>query len=428
MGGVGEPKSGNQAIVRAPEDLIYRSFYAPVDLRRVLEDPMERGKIRRLPAPQLYFSLKELDPDEVHALLPYVTEEQWRTVLDLDLWEKDRMSVGLFLRWQQMLLEADDAVAKKLLRATEPEQWELAFLRELEIYPRTEEDEFAGEPEDRPAWTTPDGAFLIGLPRNVEKQKLFHALLVRLYQLQPEQTALWLAEAAFRTPIELEEEAYQERRRRLEVLGFVDYFDAVSVYTPRKLTEPLREKEWRPGATEEVLPTAVRRMPVEGPLLLFQALAAEANSDRLEPLIEELFYVCNKVLAADRATAEEPSRVRRSVRKAVTGINLGLSVWSDDNLERAASGVRRYFLESFFQLGFGQLSEVRRQARALAGRDLVEPGSYLEAVLEGFLLRYPVLTEQREGGIRRRYLENQSDLQWAFRLLDEIRSRGRRPG
>jgi hypothetical protein len=422
MACVTKPEKGPGELTRAPDEAIYRMCYAPVDVRSLLQDPLERGKIRRLPASQVYFALKELDDEEIRALLPYVTEEQWQTILDLDLWDRDRLSVGSFLRWQRFLLGTDDAVARKLLRATERELWELSLIRELEIYARTEEDEFSGEPQDRPAMMTPDRAFLIGLPRNAEKERLYRSLLERLYELAPEETVNRLAEAVFRTPSELEEEAYQNRRRRIEMLGFQDYFEAISVYTPLTLTSRLPEKRWELGEPDAVLPSALRQIPRGGPMLLFRALASVSDTDVLQRLVEELFHVCNKVLIADRTASEDPARVKRSLRKAVTGISLGLSVWSDDRLERAESGLRRHFLVSFFQVGYGQLQEVRRQAQELAGRGFVEPGSYLEAALEGFLLRFPLLTEQGEKSFRRRFFQDQADLKWAYRLLEEIRA------
>ncbi len=327
-----------------------------------------------------------------------------------------------FLAWERHLLGAEDPVARKIVRATDPNLWELAILRELEIYARTEEDEFEGEPEEREPFITPDGCFLIGLPRNSERAQLIRLLLMKLYQLDAETAAMLIAEARFRTPSDVEEEAYENRRRRVEDLGFQDYFTAIEIYSPLGLTDRLPEKSWKSFDQETgSLPASLSALESEGPLLLFQALSGIPESGTTEHLVEEVFFVCNKLLSADQISPEKPRRVKHGIRKALSGVNLGLSVWSDSNLQKAVSGLERHHLVSFFQLGFGQLLELKRQAQELAGRPGLDPGSYLESALEGFLRKFPVLTEQREGRIRRRFVDSQEDLRWAYQLLEEIR-------
>ena len=109
--------------LRTPEELIFRACYAPIDLRRMLEDSESRSRIRRLPVQQLFYGLKELDGNRVPELLPHVTEEQWTGVLDLDIWDKDEMTPSRFLHWQKQIVDAPDAIGRKLIRAAEPALW-----------------------------------------------------------------------------------------------------------------------------------------------------------------------------------------------------------------------------------------------------------------------------------------------------------------
>ncbi len=414
--------SQHNELIRRPEELVYRSCYAPADLEKMLESADTRSLIRRLPPAQVYFSLQTLDDEQIGRLLLHLTEEQWTTVLDLDLWRKDRVDLPAFLGWQRHLIQAEDPVARKLIRATDSQLWQTFLVKTLEIFPRTEEDEFEGEPVDREAVVTPDGGFLIGLPRNPEMARVTRELLVRLYQLDADWTRTLILQAYMRTPSEVEEEAYQNRRRRIEDLGFQDYFDAIEIYTPLALTDILPEKRWERRGEPTVLPAGVKRLGDQGPMLLFQAMAT-LDSEPLELLVEELFFVCNKLLSADRVAPGKPQNIKHGIRKALSGINLGLSVWSRDELGKAAAGLRRHFLVSFFQLGFGQLSELRKQAEALRARQgAPEAGSYSEALLEGFLRRFPVLTYRRKGRIRRRPIQSRGDMQRAFERLGKLRS------
>ena len=408
-------------IVRRPEEVVYRSCYAPADLNQMLESADTRSLIRRLPPAQVYFGIKDLDDEAVARLLLHLTEEQWTTVLDLDLWRKDRLDLPAFLGWQRHLIQAEDAVARKLVRATEPKLWQTFFLKTLEIYVRVEEDEFDGEPTDRETVITPDGGFLIGLPRNPEMARVARELLARLYELDADWIRTVIIQARMQTPSELEEEAYQSRRRRIEDLGFQDYFDAIEIYTPLQLTDPLPEKRRQKGHEPTELPSNLGSFGGGGPILLLQAMSL-LETERLQELVEELFFVCNKVLSADRISPAKPSNIKHGIRKALSGINLGLSFWSEEQLGKAAAGLRRHFLVSFFQLGFGQLTELRTRAEEVrAGGFVPEAGSFEEAVLEGLLRHFPVLTGRRKGRIRRRPIRNLGDMRRAFELLQKMR-------
>lgn len=403
-----------------PEEIVYRSCYAPVDLNALLASSETRSKIRRLPLPQLFFGFQELDDKEVSRLLPHVTEEQWRGVLDLALWSRDRVRPGEFLRLQRHLLTAEDAVARKLLRASDPELWQLAFRRSISVRPRLEEDEFEAEPEEGREWmVTPDNDFLVAFPGNPEHARLLRGLLSRLYQLDPAGASTLLGGSRGATLAELEEAAYQARRRRMEDLGFQDYFDAISVYTPLPETSRLREKDWV-SPDEFSLSPAPFEASTGGSLLLLDALSRADRTDETERLLEELFFVCNKVLSADRVSPADPDRVKKSLRKTVTGINFGLDCWSKGEISRALEGVRRYYFQSFFQMGYDRLLKLQARARQIRGIAPPQPGSLDEALLENLSRRYPMMVVQTPKGLRRRFIRTWSDLRRVQKRLDLI--------
>ena len=237
-------KNPKQAkLVSQPEEIVYRSCYASVDLNELLRSAETRSTIRTLPPAQLFFSLKEMDESQMLELLPHITEEQWTTVLDLDLWDRDEISLDRFLAWQRHIVRSEDPVARKITRATDFEVWALGFKAGIEIFAREEDGEFSEEARAVGQYETPDGHFLISLPRNPEKARLYQQLLQRLYELDPDFARGLLSACRFQTSIELEEEAYQNRRRRIEDLGFQDYFEAIEIYTPRSVEEVLPEKK-----------------------------------------------------------------------------------------------------------------------------------------------------------------------------------------
>lgn len=407
--------------IESLEELVYLSIYAPADVGEMLGSAETRGRIRRLSIPHLFFGLEGMDEQQINSLLPHVTEAQWAGILDLDLWNRDQMGCGEFLYWQGHICEAEDAVARKLLRATDSELWELTFKTEMKIYAKVEEDEFEQEPEEGELLETPDKNYLILLPEDSDKARLLRAVILRLYGLDPEYASILMEETRARTPIEIEEMAYQKRRRRVEDLGFQDYFDAIEVYTFLPLREQLPRKKWEQIMEMSRLPATVPEHWREV-LILFQALMLLTRPQESQVVWEELFFVCNKVLSADSVSPQSAKDVKRGIRKAITGINLGLDWWSGGDLQKAGQGIQQHYLESYFQIGYSRLSEVRRKAQDLEDTgDRPEPGSFLEVAIDALLETYPLLAElQEDNKIKRRFFTTRKDLKTAGEYLDQI--------
>ena len=243
MPNVEPQKEREELLVRQIEELVFETLYSPVDLSALLETADGRGRIRRVSPAHLYYGLQKLEDSEITTLLPHITQEQWTGVLDLDLWSKDEMSTGAFLHLEGFIAGADDPVARKLIRAADSELWSLLFKRRLQIHQRIEEAEFEGAPEEGEWLETPDRAFRLILPEDPEESRLLRALVSRLFGLDPELATILLLEAQARTSVELEEEGYQNRKRRIERAGFQDYFESFEIYSVLSPDDPLPEKK-----------------------------------------------------------------------------------------------------------------------------------------------------------------------------------------
>jgi hypothetical protein len=412
-----EEIEGSEALVHHTQELIYHSVYAPVDVREMLATAETRGRIRRLPVPHLFFGLKELDDEELIKLLPHVTEEQWSGILDLALWSRDKMSTEEFLDLERHIVRAEDPVARKLVRAADSDLWEFIFKQKLKIYPRVEEDEFEAEPQEGEWLETPDQNYLILLPQKPEEARLLRAMILRLFALDPQYISLLLASCQARTSIEIEETAYQNRKRRVEEMGFQDYFDAIDIYTLFPPEEALPQKKREQILEVSALPVKLQDQ-LKGPLLLFQALDLITSPQDSQALLEEIFFVCNKVLSADCASPGDPDRVKETIGKAIAGINLGLDWHSKGNLQRAAQDLQRHYLQSFFQVGYSRIMDLQEKAQQLKEASIaLDPGSFLEIFVEELLRKYPRLAEQSGTKIQKRFFCTRRDLEKAEQQL-----------
>ncbi len=416
-----ENKNILPSIPERPEELIFRNCYAPFDVREYLQSAETRARIRKLPAVQLFFSIMELDQDEMSLLLPQLTEEQWTAFMDLDLWDKDELNVNALLHWESFTLESEDAVALKLLRATDPELLQLLWRREIQIIPRGDNEEFEMEPPlDMDTFITPDNNYLIVLPENPEKSRLVHSLIQRLYKLEPDFTRVCLENSRYVTSIELEETAFRNRCRRTEDYGFQDYFDALEIYVPRSPESPLPEKDGYNPEESTKLPAPAARKG-DSRYIFLEAMASIPWETQRGQLLQEMFFVCNKIISADRAASGDPESIKAAISKALNGINLGLDIWAGGNLHKATDGLSKHFLASFFQVGYRAILRVNRTAATAVSQ---EPGSYGEAVLEGLRAPYPLFTvsEEKDGKITfsSRYFKTAAEIDQAMELLENL--------
>ncbi|RPI24909.1 MAG: hypothetical protein EHM61_15815 [Acidobacteria bacterium] len=401
-------------LIRRPEEALYRTIYAPVDLHELLASAESRSRIRRLPPVQLFFGLKELTDEEVAQLAPHVTQEQWQAVIDLDIWSRDNANVHHLINLQRHILLTDDPVARKLIGAADPDLWELALSRLLKIHPKVDE-EYEGEPEEGDYLETPDQQYLLVLPRNPELARVMRAILLRAYEVDPAWIRLRLEAARFRTRTELTESAYEKRTKRVEEMGFQDYYEAVEIYASLVEGEKLPLK--KSTAQLSTLPASVR-LPESEALLLMQLLAQLSRSQDISLLLEELFFVCNKILTADRVSPGEPKLVRRGIRKALTGINLGLDLWSEGKPERALAGVQEVYLQSFFRLGCTRLAKLRVKADRITGDQSPETAAFIR----GLRRKYPVQSWLPEPGARLhwRFFSTSKEVEKAQKRLEAI--------
>lgn len=416
-----ENKNSIPVITENPEELIFRSCYAPFEISNYLQSAENRSLIRKLPAAQLFFSIQELEDEELALLLPQLTEEQWTTFMDLDLWEKDEVNTNSLLHWAGFTLEAEDPVARKLLRATDNELLQLLWKREIQVIPRTEEDEFEHEPPlDRDTFVTPDNNFLIALPNDPEKSRQIHAFIQRFYNLEPEYAQMCLNNSRYVTGIELEETAFRNRCLRSEDNGFQDYLQALEIYTPKSPESSLPEKDDYKSDGPKDLPVPVNK-PNKSRFIFIEALASISKQEEISALLQEMFFVCNKIISADQGFVGDPENIKTGITKALYGINLGLDIWSEGDPGKAADGILKHFLASFFQIGYGALLKVNKTASAVVSQD---PGSYGEAVMEGLMAPYPVFTESKEEDEKitfsTRYFKTSADIDQSLELLEGL--------
>ena len=96
-----------------------RQMSGAMQLRALTELPQPEKLLDALPATDLLRLVHNIGPDL--QLITMLNQEQLRLVLDLELWDEWSVDSDEALRWLEVILENEEAAARRLLAALDPE-------------------------------------------------------------------------------------------------------------------------------------------------------------------------------------------------------------------------------------------------------------------------------------------------------------------
>jgi len=128
-------------------------------LNTLLEAADPRAAVAALSPPDLFWLFHVVGFEDATPLLELATEEQWETLLDLNVWVRDELNVPEVWKWLRHLAEADDIRLAQWLVAKGRPLFSLCLYRSADILMKEEED---GNGEIPPGYETIDGIFCFG--------------------------------------------------------------------------------------------------------------------------------------------------------------------------------------------------------------------------------------------------------------------------
>ncbi len=322
--------------------------------------------VRALPAEDLYFTIRDIGLADAAPLVPLASLAQFRTFLDLDAWQGDRLDPARALtwlraartgsrqdpraaaRWRRKLAGIDREVLFAVLRGT------------LRIHDL--EDDPDPTPETDRYLRTAEGRYLVEfLPEGPEAAAL-RGILDDLYAEDAFKAGRLLASLRWELPSELEEEALRWREARLADLGFPSLEEALSWFARPPSTPPTTT-----GAPAR--PAGFYLATLAGGSLLDRGMEALPSEER--PAVEaEVVAAANAVLVADQVDVAEPEAVREAFQAARAMLELGLEAQlraggRAEDAAGAAALLAETPVKRIFQEGFGRLLELRWRAERL---------------------------------------------------------------
>ena len=324
---------------------------------------------------QVFFTLKSLGVADSLELLPLVSARQVCGFVDLDCWRKDSFVRKPFMEWIAAFVQVGSEETARALSGIDDNVIAL-FLTDLITVYEIERDEPAPAAQ---LMYSPDNTLAVTHDGTGDDATISALVLDVLFKYNTGLGYGVLRKVRYTTRTELEETAYQNKVRRLDVYGFVDYYDALSIYAGSDAAETpalprnVDNDEDIPGdEPPNALPTVFADTLSEGGFLL--AAISHVSGDDAGRLAEELTALGNRILSANLVNLGEVGGIRIALGEMRDFLTIGLQHLSGGDSGAAGDLLQVNHAQAVFKAGFDLLIGLRAEAEQLARFPGFQPG------------------------------------------------------
>ncbi|MFT6070684.1 MAG: hypothetical protein ACJAT2_001354 [Bacteriovoracaceae bacterium] len=321
------------------------SAYTNMDSIEALVDGGQ--DLSQIPVQPLYLAVKALPLDKASLVLTKMSREQRRTCLDLDLWTKDNVDTEEFAFWIQAYATCpDEKVRQEFVGSTE---FFLYLKSRFNIWTFDVED--PNYPDHDNYFLTDDNLLLVEFDADFPFVTEIQRFIRELYgERGVEGAYTYLFKLVSASYMDLMEEEYQEKKERLRDLGFVDYYDSLTVestFANLSLLENFIRKK-QPSTAN--LDSKIANQNLHGSAITSYKNKMDAFSDELGKITDakrsayvqySFIRLVNSTLSFGQALKEGPIAMSRIGNRTKSLLELGF-----DYLLKEASEKGIYELDS----------------------------------------------------------------------------------
>src|SRR5215469_8333237 len=391
-------------------------------LDEFLARPDAAHVVRSASFEEVFFTIKHVGLADSLDLLPLISGKQIRGFIDLDCWRKDTFVRKPFMEWITAVTQAGAEETMKAISGIDDTVAAL-FLKDLiHVYEIDRDD----PPTGTQLIFTPDNRFGVEPLEQGEPTTIGMLILDALFKYNPPLGTQILTKVRYTTRTELEEVAYDNKNRRLEMHGFVDYYDAMSIYAtapsnkPEAVADRDRQTETIPGEENPGSLPAVFAGSLLGGAFLMKAFGQITDPEESDRFAQELTALGNRILSANLVNLGELEGIRPALEEMRDFLTIGLEHLTGGQPESAPQALRKTYIQTIFKIGFDQVARVRDEADRLAQIPRFKVTALDEAdqqFLEAVRRFKPLLIEDG----RYRNFQSLADVEGARARLQELR-------
>lgn len=397
--------------------------------------------VHSFPEPDLHLLIRDIGPGDALSLIALASDRQREYILDMEIWDRDRIDLPSAGQWLDLFHRADPARLAGWLMGPQTAFTEYYLFKNIRVVVREHDQDPSDFGDD---FFTVDNTFYVKtLDRpgedadTAERRKtMLERLLRQMADNDHDRYLRLLLEAAAVIPAEHEEAAYRLRNVRLAEQGFVPFEEAVGIYQPlnRRQFDHRGKRVKRPEpAPADVLPVPLYPVRIIGPASLFAAALNRVQSaQRLDQIQMEFATLCNTLAVADRKKIDSRDALSVVVDKACGYLSMGIeSVVGDDRdtgCLHSARLLQRHTVADIFRLGYGLAVDIKHRAEKWhaaswfrqARLPLTFWGESWVGVLGGILLKHPLYFDNYESGVLYREFTCIREIESTASVLSDI--------
>ncbi|MFC1876522.1 DUF6178 family protein [Thermodesulfobacteriota bacterium] len=441
-----EPQKGIERLKnlkRERERLL--SLPSEAALEHLVSEKGAMAIVHSFPPEDFHLLVRNIGAEDALPLLAMASNRQWEYILDIEIWQKDRMDFSAATEWLNLLLSADPTRLAEWCARENDTFLDFFLLHNIEVrireydespselgkdfitfddtfYFRILDPPFLPETDADPETVPPDDQYL-------ENRKDFLIqLLQRLSNFDHHRFQGILLESAAIIPAETEEEIYRLRNVRLAEKGFLPFDEAVGIYQPlteKDLIKRTRKLQTESAADDNFMPVPYYAQNLLEPDDTFaKALASIKNENVLIQLQSEFAGLCNQLLIADQKAINGQSGLHDAVKKASGYIGIGLETLSGSKVEQ----IEHYLLADIFRVGYGMALRLKWRADKWCnnswfmaqGLPLSFWGEEWLGIIGGLLIKKPLCFDKYQTGTLYREFLTPQDISVTDTILTEI--------
>ena len=414
----------------------------------ILEAPSPATLVQSFPDQDLYFLMHMIGGEDFLPILAMATSAQWEYILDVEVWDDDRLDLHTMTQALDLLFQAAPQRLLRWIIKEKPDYFEFYLFKNMSIFIR-EHDEWI--PEDYDDYITLDDKFYFRFPLKVdpdiptdgsqEMDKILAQTAPELIEQMLRCVAdmdlsvfhgLLLETCAVMTA-ETEEEQFRLKNLRLAEKGFLPIHEAIGIYQPTDLSSlrkrPTHLKSPHAFDPDIPLPPQLFTQFIEGDNLFVKTLELLDPWFLLE-LQSEIAALSNKIISADRVKIKNPDSIKKIIQKATAYLSLGLEIILKKNptMQTARNALEKYFLEDIFRTGSRAGIQLRTKARNWYDNSFMKeellPLNFLTedylGVIGGLLLERPMYYDNYQNGELYRHFTSLADIHTTDTKLTQI--------
>ncbi len=388
--------------------------------------------VQSLPVEEVYWTLKEIGPEDALPILSRASFEQLQYILDIECWKKDWIDVASVKKWLRLMLRCRESYVLDWLTKTDEPFLICIFKKLFTVFKLSDDIDLAEAKDLLPSWTL-DGVYYFQFA-DEDTRLLAIPFLHLIHQANSSyfyyimESCIWGLEA------ELQEDMLHIRQSRVADKGFPELEEALQVYQYMAVEEIefyLKEKgleHWMKRGAAGTHPRLRYCFAGEKRGLYFnQILALVDSRQTMECMQQEIINIANKTMIADSLDVTEVKDMERSLSKVMGYVNIATELLSRHNPDDAKKLIESVPMHFLFRVGYSQALNLRDRAKRKK-RDVWFKQSEMRAqfydspwgdALVGLERLRPVFFEgtKGEGGVSYREFERLEEIQETERIL-----------